>query len=172
MQMQDPSSLTGLKSAPLRLLNGGRRTALAFGEAPGDHPSLRLVPDRDAPVVLIADASEEVLTMLSLVLGRDYDLLRATDGEDALSLALTECPDLIVLDVRMPKLDGYRVTAQIRSNPATADTPVILLDTHPERIDILRGFAAGANDYVTKPFDPITLLRRIQEALESSQLVC
>jgi CheY-like chemotaxis protein len=64
------------------------------------------------------------------------------------------------------------VTAQIRSNPATVDTPVILLDTHPERIDILRGFAAGANDYVTKPFDPIKLLRRIQEALESSQLVC
>jgi PleD family two-component response regulator len=100
VQMQDPSSLTGLKPAPLRLLEG-RSTAPAFGEAPGDHPSLRLVPDRDTPVILIADASEEVLTMLSLVLGRDYDLLRATDGEEALSLALTESPDLIVLDVRM-----------------------------------------------------------------------
>jgi DNA-binding response OmpR family regulator len=130
---------------------------------------LRLVPGRDAPVVLIADASEDVLAMLSFVLSGEYDLLQARDGEQALSLALTESPDLVVLDVRMPKLDGYRVTAQIRHNPATEDIPVILLDTHPERIDILRGFAAGASDYFTKPFDPAKLLARIREALESNE---
>ena len=55
--------------------------------------------------------------------------------------------DLVVLDAHMPKLDGYRITAQIRRNAATANTPVILLDSRPERIDVLRGFAAGAIDY-------------------------
>jgi CheY-like chemotaxis protein len=120
--------------------------------------------------VLIADSEAETLSLLSFALGGEFDLLRASDGEQALRLALIEQPDLVILDVRMPKLDGYRVTAQIRRNPATCDTPVILLDTHPERIDVLRGFAAGANDYITKPLEPLKLLRRIQEALEQSEL--
>ncbi len=124
------------------------------------------------PTVLIADADEGVLLMLGSAFDGEFDLIWARDGEQALRLALIEHPDLVLLDVHMPKLDGYRVAGQIRRNPSTCDTPVILLDTRPERIDVLRGFAAGANDYVTKPLDPIKLLARIHEALESAQIVC
>lgn len=124
------------------------------------------------PTVLIADADEGVLLMLGFALADEFDLMWARDGEQALRLALIEHPDVVVLDVHIPKLDGYRVAGQIRRNLATCDTPVILLDAHPERIDVLRGLTAGANDYITKPFDPETLLDRIRKALESTEIVC
>ena len=158
----------------LRLIEGGARntTLTSRREYPRDDTPLWLVPEREVPAVLIADADDEVLSMLSFALAGEFDLMRARDGEQALRLALIEHPDLVVLDVRLPKLDGYRVAGQIRRNPATCETPVILLDAHPERIDVLRGFAAGASDYVTKPFDPGKLLARIRDALDSTEIVC
>jgi len=159
--------------AALKLIEGGARGSvmLARREFSSRHAPLSLVPDKEMATVLIGDADEEVLSMLSLAFGEEFELLRASDGEQALRLALIERPDLVVLDVRMPKLDGYRVTTQIRRNPATANTPVILLDSQPERIDVLRGFAAGAIDYVTKPFDPFKLLERIRQTLEPREVV-
>ena len=169
---RDRSRPSGSERAALRLIEGGARgVMLARRESSSDRIPLRLVPEKDMATVLLGDADENVLSMLSLTLGEEFDLLRARDGEQALRLALIERPDLVVLDVRMPKLDGYRVTTQIRRNPATADTPVILLDSHPERIDVLRGLAAGANDYVTKPFDPAKLIARIRETLEPSDII-
>lgn len=158
----------------LRLIEGGARntTLTVRRELSRDYTPLSLVPVRDVPTVLIADADDEVLSMLSFALASEFDLMRARDGEQALRLALIEHPDVAVLDVHIPKLDGYRVAGQIRRNPATCETPVILLDAHPERINVLRGFAAGADDYVTKPFDPVKLLVRIREALESTEIVC
>jgi CheY-like chemotaxis protein len=157
----------------LRLIEGGSRggVMLARRDFSRDRAPLKLVPDKEMATVLIGEADEGVLSMLSLALGEEFELLRASDGEQALRLALIERPDLVVLDVHMPKLDGYRVTTQIRRNSATANTPVILLDSHPERIDVLRGFAAGAIDYITKPFDPLKLLVRIRETLEPSEVV-
>jgi CheY-like chemotaxis protein len=127
---------------------------------------LRLVPSRQTQTILVADAEEEILQLLSFHLGASFDVLRAEDGEQALRMALVHQPDLVVLDVRIPKLDGYEVTRLIRQHSTTRETPVILLDTHPERIDTLRGFAVGADDYLTKPLDPARLLARIAEALE------
>ena len=157
----------------MRLIEGGARggVMLARREFSSDRSSLKLVPEKGMATILIGDADEEVLSILSLVLGEEFELLRASDGEQALRLALIERPDLVVLDVHMPKLDGYRVTTQIRRNSATANTPVILLDSHPERIDVLRGFAAGAIDYVTKPLDPFKLLDRIRETLDPTDAV-
>lgn len=156
------------------MIEGGARasTLASRREYRRESTPLWLVPERDVPTVLIADADEDVLLMLGFALTDDFDLMWARDGEQALRLALIERPDVVVLDVHMPKLDGYRVAGQIRRNLATRDTPVILLDAHPERIDVLRGLAAGANDYVAKPFDPETLLARIRNALESTEIVC
>jgi len=164
---------SGSGQAALRLIEGGARggTTLARREFSRSRAPLRLVPEKDMATVLIGDADENVLSMLSLALGEEFELLRASDGEQALRLALIERPELVVLDVHMPKLDGYRVATQIRRNSATANTPVILLDSHPERIDVLRGFAAGAIDYITKPFDPFRLLERIRETLEPIAVV-
>jgi CheY-like chemotaxis protein len=137
----------------------------AAGEHVDSSALLRLVPSRETPTVLVADADEEILELLSFHLGGAFDVIRATDGEEALRLALVCGPDAVVLDVRMPKLDGYEVTRLIRQNATTRETPVILLDTHPERIDTLRGYAAGADDYLTKPLDPGRLVARVSEAL-------
>jgi DNA-binding response OmpR family regulator len=134
--------------------------------------ALRLLPLRDAPTVLIADPDIRTGALLSFALGTEFDVLFATDGEQALRLALIEQPDLVVLDTHTPKLDGYQVTEQIRQNPMTSAIPVILLDTHPERIDTLRGFAAGANDFITKPLDSLELLARIHDALGCGESAC
>ena len=172
MFRRDHDRPSGSEPAALRLIEGGARSVmLARRESPSESAPLRLVPEKEMATVLLGDADEDVLSMLSLALGEEFDLLRARDGEQALRLALIEKPDLVVLDARMPKLDGYRVTTQIRRNSATADMPVILLDSHPERIDVLRGLAAGANDYVTKPLDPVKLIARIRETLEPSDII-
>jgi CheY-like chemotaxis protein len=127
---------------------------------------LRLVPSRQTQTVLVADADERILELLSFHLGSSFDVIRAADGEEALRMALVCRPAVVVLDVRMPKLDGYEVTRLIRQHATTRDTPVILLDTQPERIDTLRGFAVGADDYLTKPLDPARLVARVSEALD------
>jgi CheY-like chemotaxis protein len=163
-----PSGTSG-RSPALRLVGGAADTAVALAEPAFECGSrtLRLLPTRQLPTALVADSDERILSMLSYHLGRDFDILPAHDGEEALRLALVEQPDLILLDVRMPKLDGYEVTRQIRRNVYTCDIPVILLDPHPERIDTLRGLAAGADDYIVKPFDSNELLARIQSILGS-----
>jgi CheY-like chemotaxis protein len=163
-----PSGSAG-RAPALRLVAGTGSTALAYAEPErkDDSRTLRLLPTRQVPTALVADSDERILSMLSYRLGRDFDILPARDGEEALRLALVEQPDLILLDVHMPKLDGYEVTRQIRRNVYTCDIPVILLDPHPERIDTLRGLAAGADDYIVKPFDSNELLARIQSILGS-----
>jgi CheY-like chemotaxis protein len=154
----------------LRVIDGGASSTLLEDEARVQpFAPLCWIPARDVPVVLAADAGEKALSMLVLALSGEFDLVRARDGETALRLALIGHPDLVLLDVHMPKLDGYRVTAQIRRNPATCDTPVILLAANPERIDVLRGCAAGADDYISKPFDPVELLERVHNALGATE---
>jgi CheY-like chemotaxis protein len=162
-----PTGLTPSARPLLQLLASDRPAARpgTLEQAADSFAHLRLVPSRETPTVLVADADETILELLSFHLGGSFDVLRAADGEEALRLALVNGPDAAVLDVRMPKLDGYEVTRLIRQNATTCATPVILLDTHPERIDTLRGYAAGADDYLTKPFDPGRLVARVFEAL-------
>jgi len=140
--------------------------AVAVGAGAVTVTPLRLVPSRETQTVLVADADAELLDLLAFHLGASFDVLQAVDGEEALRMALVEQPDVIVLDVRMPKLNGYEVTRLIRRHAETCDTPVILLDAHPERIDTLRGFAVGADDYLTKPLDPGRIVARVSEVLE------
>jgi DNA-binding response OmpR family regulator len=145
------------------------RPRQAVGTASRAHSNgalLRLVPSRQTQTVLVADADAEILELLSFHLGSSFDVIQAADGEEALRMALVCRPAIVVLDVRMPKLDGYEVTRLIRQHATTRETPVILVDTHPERIDTLRGFAVGADDYLTKPLDPARLLARVVEALD------
>jgi DNA-binding response OmpR family regulator len=118
------------------------------------------------PVVLVADDDHDILTLISFRLERaGYDVVAARDGEEALRLALERVPDLAVLDVMMPKLDGYEVTTRLRQNRATRRMPVILLTARVQEADIARGFEAGADDYVKKPFSPQELGARVQAIL-------
>jgi DNA-binding response OmpR family regulator len=116
--------------------------------------------------VLVADDDPDIQTLVVLRLERSgYRVLRASDGQEALDLALSELPDLAVLDITMPKLDGCEVTRTLRADARTADMPVILLTARVQDDDVVRGLEAGATDYVKKPFSPQELGARITSIL-------
>ena len=125
-----------------------------------------MIETNGTPLVLVADDDPDILTLVGFRLERaGYEVLPARDGEEALALALERQPDLAILDVMMPKLDGYEVTQRLRDNPATRGMPVILLTARVQEADITRGFEAGADDYIKKPFSPQELRARVQAIL-------
>jgi two-component system response regulator MtrA len=118
------------------------------------------------PVVLVAEDDEDILEMVVFDLEDEgYEVLTARDGDAAIALALERRPDLVLLDVAMPGLDGYEVTRRLRAEKSTSGTPVVLLTARAQVRDVILGFEAGANDYVTKPFRPEELRTRLQAAL-------
>ena len=118
------------------------------------------------PLVLVADDDADILALVTFRLERGgYEVVAANDGEEALRFALERAPDLAVLDVMMPKLDGYEVTTRLRQNERTRRMPVILLTARVQEADIARGFEVGADDYVKKPFSPQELGARVQAIL-------
>jgi DNA-binding response OmpR family regulator len=127
---------------------------------------MTLKQENGRPLVLVADDDPDILALVSFRLERaGYDVLGAQDGDEALRLALERTPDLAVLDVMMPKLDGYEVTTRLRQNGSTRRMPIILLTARVQEADIARGFEVGADDYVKKPFSPQELGARVQAIL-------
>lgn len=119
-----------------------------------------------APTVLVADDEEDIRELVVYRLSRaGYTVLEASDGEEAVRVAVEHVPDLAVLDVMMPKLDGYEVTRRLRETEATRLIPVILLTARGQEADVNRGFDAGADDYLKKPFDPDELVARVRAVL-------
>jgi DNA-binding response OmpR family regulator len=122
--------------------------------------------ERDRPVVLAADDDEDILELIAFRLERSgYTVLQARDGEQALELARAERPDLAVLDVMMPKMDGFELTRRLRAEEATSRMPIILLTARAQDADVDRGFESGADDYLRKPFSPQELSTRVQAIL-------
>ncbi len=122
--------------------------------------------EADKQVVLVADDADDIRDLVAFRLDRaGYEVLRAGDGQQALDLARERRPDLAVLDVMMPKLTGYDVTRELRADAATSRIPVILLTARVQEADVARGFEAGADDYVKKPFSPQELKARVQAVL-------
>ncbi len=95
-----------------------------------------------------------------------YDVTGCDNGDDARDMARTIAPDVIVLDVMMPKRDGFDVLAALKSNPATRGIPVVLLSARANDDDVWQGWRAGADYYVTKPFNLDELLRFIEQAVD------
>jgi DNA-binding response OmpR family regulator len=125
--------------------------------------------EREGPLVLVADDEDDIRALVSFRLKRaGYEVITAADGEEALLLATTRLPDLVVLDMMMPKATGLEVTRSMRAHEATKDIPVILLTARAQEGDVVRGFEAGADDYVKKPFSPQDLQARVQALLERS----
>jgi len=122
--------------------------------------------DRDRPVILAADDDDDILALVVFRLERSgYTVLQARDGEEALELAMRELPDLAVLDVMMPKLDGFELTRRLRAERATSRIPIILLTAKAQDRDVERGFDLGADDYLRKPFSPQELRARVHAIL-------
>jgi DNA-binding response OmpR family regulator len=118
------------------------------------------------PLILIADDDPDILALVSFRLERaGYAVVQALNGEEAVQVALARRPDLAVLDVMMPRIDGYEATRQLRQHEETSRMPIILLTARVQEEDIARGFDAGADDYVKKPFSPQELGSRVQAVL-------
>ncbi|HYY34588.1 MAG TPA: response regulator [Gaiellaceae bacterium] len=118
------------------------------------------------PLVLVADDDPDILSLVALRLERaGYEVVVARNGEEAVTRAVERTPDIALLDVMMPRLDGYEATARLRAHDATRHMPVILLTARVQEADIARGIEAGADDYVKKPFSTQELRDRIQAAL-------
>jgi DNA-binding response OmpR family regulator len=127
-------------------------------------------PDEQAnlktPIVLVADDDEDILELVTFRLERSgYTVVQARDGEEAWNLAQAQPPDLAVLDVMMPKLDGFELTRRMRAKPETERVPIILLTARAQDADVQQGFDAGADDYLRKPFSPQELRARVQAIL-------
>jgi DNA-binding response OmpR family regulator len=124
------------------------------------------VSNSDTPMILVADDEEDVRELVTYRLTRSgYEVLEATNGEQAFELAVEHSPDLALLDVMMPRLDGYELTRKLRSEEALHSLPIILLTASAQETDVSRGFEAGADDYMKKPFNPDELVARVRAVL-------
>jgi DNA-binding response OmpR family regulator len=118
-------------------------------------------------LILVADDDADVRELVVFRLTRaGYEVITAGDGEEALRLALERRPDVCVIDVMMPKLDGYELTERLRASEELAGGAIMLLTASVEEASVDRGFAAGADDYIKKPFSPAELVERISTVLE------
>jgi class 3 adenylate cyclase/CheY-like chemotaxis protein len=119
--------------------------------------------------VLIVDDTEANVDILVETLGDDYDIAVALDGETALEIIAESPPDLVLLDIMMPVMDGYEVCRRLQAEPATAGIPVIFLSAMVETADKTKGFDLGAVDYITKPFEIMEVKARVQTHLSLQQ---
>jgi DNA-binding response OmpR family regulator len=114
--------------------------------------------------VLVVDDEAEVRDLVQYTL-EDYDLRSASNGDEALSEVAANLPDVVILDIMMPGTTGLQVLELWRADPVTAQLPVILLSAKAQETDVDRGFQLGADDYVTKPFSPMELARRVDAVI-------
>ncbi|MDQ6672393.1 MAG: response regulator [Chloroflexota bacterium] len=123
--------------------------------------------DRPRRRVLLVDDDDALRRLIGTTLGADhFELLQAADGEEALRIARQEHPDLVLLDVNMPKLDGFEVCRHLKTEPETSSIKIVMLSARGADIDRTRGREAGADDYFIKPFSPIQLLNKVYALLE------
>jgi DNA-binding response OmpR family regulator len=116
--------------------------------------------------VLLVDDSETVLMVERMALGRGpYDLITARDGVEAVARALAERPDLILLDVMMPRMNGFEVCRELRRHESMRDVPIIFVTTRSEGENVEAGFSYGGTDYVNKPFTGAELLAKLRSHL-------
>lgn len=120
--------------------------------------------------ILVVDDDPSIRNLLNVLLGKvGYEVVLAISGEDALKQALRNPPDLLILDVILPGMDGYTLCRRLRQNPSTRQLPILVLTSQAETADKLAGFNAGADDYLTKPFEPTELVYRVKGLLARGQ---
>lgn len=116
--------------------------------------------------LLVIDDSDQIRWFLKHVFNKEYQILEARNGQDGINVALKEEPDLILCDVMMPVKDGYETCREIKNDPKMAQTPVVMLTAKVESEDVITGIEAGADDYITKPFDVEILWSKINSLMK------
>ncbi len=116
--------------------------------------------------ILIAEDERDIRDLISFTLKyASYEVVAASNGEEAVALALKELPDLILMDVRMPRMTGYEACERIKADPTTRDIPVVFLSAKGQDAEIQTGLKAGAAEYLLKPFAPNELTERVASLL-------
>jgi len=119
--------------------------------------------------ILVVDDEASVrslcLACIEHALGDEYEVTEAADGDEALAAVETELPDLILLDIMMPDVDGFEVCRRLKGSPETKDIPIIFLTALGDEKDVQRGLALGGDGYIVKPFNTVTLAAQITEIL-------
>jgi CheY-like chemotaxis protein len=116
--------------------------------------------------ILLVDDSSTVLLMERMILAKNqYDVVEARDGQEGVEKARVERPDLILMDVVMPRLGGFDAVRQLRQDELTSAIPVIMVTTRGELESVESGYASGCNDYVTKPINALELLTKVRSCL-------
>jgi pilus assembly protein CpaE len=119
-----------------------------------------------AEKILIIDDDVETLRLIGIMLQRQgYQTVTASGGDDGVALAKAELPDLIILDIMMPEVNGYTVARHLRAEPTTTDTPILMFTAKSQIDDKVAGFEAGADDYLTKPVHPVELVAHVKALL-------
>ncbi|HEY7994415.1 MAG: response regulator transcription factor [Candidatus Eremiobacterales bacterium] len=122
------------------------------------------------PRVVIADDDPDIRRLVEMtVTNAGCDVTVASDGEEALERVRESKPDLVILDVLMPRMDGWEVARALKSDPATREVPVMFLTSRGQEHDVLEGFDSGAVDYMVKPFSPRELQVRVRAVLAKRQ---
>ncbi len=117
--------------------------------------------------ILLVDDEKEIRSLIRATLGdQQYEFYEATNGKEAVEKALSVVPDLVLLDILMPVMDGHEACRKIRSDPSTRSVTVIMLTAKGQDEDIEKGKESGADDYLIKPFSPLDLLRKVEGCLK------
>jgi two-component system alkaline phosphatase synthesis response regulator PhoP len=120
--------------------------------------------------ILAVDDEKHIVRLIQVNLERaGYEVVTAGDGKEALEKVKSENPDMIVLDVMMPYMDGFEVLRTLKADPVTRDIPVIMLTAKAQDADVFRGWQSGVDSYLTKPFNPMELLSFIQRIFASME---
>ena len=119
-------------------------------------------------ILMVEDQEDNRRILRDLLTSAGYELIEAVTGEDGVRLAEAHLPDLILMDIQLPGLDGYEATRRIRKNPALARTPIIAVTSYALSGDDAKAMAAGCNAYIAKPFSPRALLAKVREYLGPS----
>ncbi|HEV3192158.1 MAG TPA: response regulator [Polyangiaceae bacterium] len=123
-------------------------------------------PSQTKKRILLVDDSNTSLMIEKMLLGKaSYDVTTARDGDEAVKKAIVERPDLILMDVVMPKMTGLEACRALRAHGSTKTIPIILVTTRGERETVEQGYASGCNDYVTKPINGLELLSKLRDQL-------
>jgi len=120
--------------------------------------------------ILAVDDERHIVRLVQVNLERQgYEVVTANDGREALEKVESERPDLVVLDVMMPYMDGFEVLQNLRRNPSTRDIPVIMLTAKAQDADVFRGWQSGVDCYLTKPFNPMELISFVKRIFKSME---
>ena len=132
-------------------------------------PKKILVGGHEVPrKILAVDDEKFIVRLVQVTLERQgYQVITASDGKEALEKVDSEKPDLVVLDVMMPYMDGFEVLQTLRRNPGTRDIPVIMLTAKAQDADVFRGWQSGVDCYLTKPFNPLELVSFVNRIFQS-----